>query len=230
MRVADVRPPIGAEFDGPAAQVEEPMPDVEAELRATVKALCAVHSKMLAIIAGEHEGSLLLDPKDVFAIKDAALKGATLLDQEHRRAREAREKALLEAAKVADKYYIEIAHRIRALSAIGASGEPHGIEEKWLETARAQHAEISAAENEFLGALKASDEGWRPIESAPEDGTAVLLGWSDGTPDPIGVGRWHDAELGEWISDEASSFTSQPTHWQPLPPPPASDGKPEVGT
>jgi hypothetical protein len=51
--------------------------------------------------------------------------------------------------------------------------------------------------------------GWRPIESAPKDGTRVLL-W-DGRRQH--VDWWNH---GWWN-------TSRPTHWQPLPPPPEPD-------
>ena len=69
---------------------------------------------------------------------------------------------------------------------------------------------------------------WQTIESAPKDGTWILLfvtepagsdyaiatgepeGWSH-----IDVGRWHD-DVGEFERVHAG----EPTHWMPLPPPP----------
>jgi hypothetical protein len=64
---------------------------------------------------------------------------------------------------------------------------------------------------------------WQPIESAPKDGTKVLLfGESDGMG-CISVGWYEDIsqaanpddEQGYWCSDLATE-----THWMPLPAPP----------
>jgi hypothetical protein len=71
---------------------------------------------------------------------------------------------------------------------------------------------------------------WRPIETAPRDGTEVLL--------------YTTAFNGEWIVVQGAYFSSpkqiddgwetafgfhgEPTHWQPLPPPPgAAETQPE---
>lgn len=57
---------------------------------------------------------------------------------------------------------------------------------------------------------------WQPIETAPKDGTRILL-WGD-LPDWDGcfyeVGYW-DESIGGFTCDV------EPTHWQPLPKPPA---------
>lgn len=60
---------------------------------------------------------------------------------------------------------------------------------------------------------------WRPISSAPKDGTAVLV-W-DATPHHPDGGRatvvhWNLREWSEWGPGSASYAT----HWQPLPSPP----------
>ena len=69
--------------------------------------------------------------------------------------------------------------------------------------------------------------GWQPIETAPKDGTRLLLagggsveiGWwkprdPKRNPDPAVSGDWHWAD-----SYESGPLTSL-THWQHLPPPP----------
>ena len=62
---------------------------------------------------------------------------------------------------------------------------------------------------------------WRPIETAPKDGTQVLLARSDGI---VGCGRWEDVRgvylwVGEWSSD-TKDVGLKPTRWMPLPEPP----------
>lgn len=69
---------------------------------------------------------------------------------------------------------------------------------------------------------------WRPIETAPKDGTDILLGCA----------TWKRPELGQWSVETAAWFTDgggyedgevangpdevdSPTHWQPLPANPA---------
>lgn len=60
---------------------------------------------------------------------------------------------------------------------------------------------------------------WQPIESAPKDGTAVLL--YDPTTESGGFvfeGAWENGwyDYGDW-------FDRTPTHWIPLPSPPRSE-------
>ena len=85
---------------------------------------------------------------------------------------------------------------------------------------------------------------WRPIETAPKDGTSILLHCSryfrDESPalecDDVNtvVASWWereepnaDGELGDWICymdlpmDPLCPF--EPTHWMPLPDPPSAE-------
>lgn len=82
---------------------------------------------------------------------------------------------------------------------------------------------------------------WRPIETAPKDGTAILLfgGENDANhtpsvPHPLSGGPvvglwstygWYEGG-GEWITTffdggMATVAREEPTHWMPLPEPPA---------
>jgi hypothetical protein len=67
--------------------------------------------------------------------------------------------------------------------------------------------------------------GWRPIETAPKDGTYVLL-WFPETDLPVRVGYWSRADY--WYSYAGHvrrRFESGPTHWMALPAPPADVGE-----
>lgn len=76
-------------------------------------------------------------------------------------------------------------------------------------------------------ALSSWVDGWRPIATAPRDGTFILLGCA----------TWERPELGQWslptaywstdggsYEDGETASTSDevdsPTYWQPLPPNP----------
>lgn len=72
--------------------------------------------------------------------------------------------------------------------------------------------EITSLRTE-LAALRESVE-WREIETAPKDGTRVILATiSDGDVDSSS-GYWTDHNGGGWVR----FMPWQPTHWLPLPP------------
>ncbi len=64
---------------------------------------------------------------------------------------------------------------------------------------------------------------WQAIETAPQDGTSVLL-WArpNGLPE-YGLSVWIGAYRGSytegWDSDDSGRWLA-PTHWHPLPEPP----------
>lgn len=79
---------------------------------------------------------------------------------------------------------------------------------------------------------------WRPIETAPRDGTCILVyepgerpgeanlnislvhfsEYGYGSPD----GGWRLCETGGWAED-SDPMNDTPTHWMTLPPPPSSE-------
>jgi hypothetical protein len=70
-------------------------------------------------------------------------------------------------------------------------------------------------------------DGWMPIETAPKDGTRVLL-MLRGPKPPEMIARWtqawtsEDDDPLEWINDEENAIYGTATHWHPLPAPPAA--------
>jgi imidazoleglycerol phosphate synthase glutamine amidotransferase subunit HisH len=63
---------------------------------------------------------------------------------------------------------------------------------------------------------------WRPIETAPQDGSR-LLGWVDGEVRFIFYGKTSHVPIYGWnVCDQGAEDCDlvMPTHWMPLPPPP----------
>lgn len=93
--------------------------------------------------------------------------------------------------------------------------------------------------DEIVGMVRdmARASSWQPIETAPTDGT-VMLGWfpyfcAAGERGQVFVMRWNDEK---WASKPKPHFDAsgwvwgvrelrkrQPTHWMPLPDPPAQE-------
>lgn len=67
------------------------------------------------------------------------------------------------------------------------------------------------------------NNGWLPIESAPKDGTCILV-WGpeeEGFNSGMGV-VWFCALEGWFVEGDLGSVGESYTHWQPLPAPPSS--------
>lgn len=85
------------------------------------------------------------------------------------------------------------------------------VEHEWhaWTTARATYLAVIAAAAEIEAATPIA--GWRPIETAPKDGTPALL-WDECEY----IGRWSPSEK-KWLG----AIGIVPTHWHPLPLPPS---------
>jgi hypothetical protein len=59
---------------------------------------------------------------------------------------------------------------------------------------------------------------WQPMETAPKDGTRVLL-WSEEWTAAC-TGQYYGEPRGWGVFYDVGMFKHQPTHWQPLPEPP----------
>lgn len=87
--------------------------------------------------------------------------------------------------------------------------------------------EVEAAVAENVGVKPA---GWLPIETAPKDGTRVLLFMRRRDESAIDIGHWlvwsanmkRAGHKDGWVH----YVVGQPTHWMPLPPPPANPENP----
>lgn len=67
---------------------------------------------------------------------------------------------------------------------------------------------------------------WQPIETAPLDGTEVVLFYPHMSNGLVTAGYYHRADFHHepyWYADLVNGGASPPTHWMPLPPPPPTD-------
>ncbi len=81
---------------------------------------------------------------------------------------------------------------------------------------------LSSPDHADAGKLVEGD-GWLPIESAPKDGTIVLLGWNDPDIEEIGaVAGWYEGGPADkcWYDQYHEPVTA--THWMPLRPLPSA--------
>ena len=85
-----------------------------------------------------------------------------------------------------------------------------------------------------VGFFSPAQDGWQPIETAPRDGTVILL--AQGSPwFSVAAGRWwpENPDEGErypwWVADDCNDDLVNgwqkdcPTHWRPLPAPPSTE-------
>lgn len=64
---------------------------------------------------------------------------------------------------------------------------------------------------------------WQPIETAPKDGSEILLFCPDDEPQVVAGNYYRPAKCwmyADQLMNEVSPDGCQPTHWMPLPEPP----------
>lgn len=91
---------------------------------------------------------------------------------------------------------------------------------KKLEEARDNKRYLTVDDlNEAIAALTVSGErdGWRPIESAPKNGTAMLLGAHVKDDDAMVCLGWWSVDHDGWYWGNHRVLMRQPTMWHPLP-------------
>jgi hypothetical protein len=102
-------------------------------------------------------------------------------------------------------------------------------------------------EPKVMQALREHDssaQGWQPIETAPKDGTRILVfdeydaqdvawwapeeggEWSDSLQEKINGGEWIDGTVADWGCQEYRHL--RPTHWMHLPAAPSAPNADEV--
>ena|SRR3990167_3521283 len=85
---------------------------------------------------------------------------------------------------------------------------------------------------------------WQPIETAPKDGTEILVYYEFATVPIVHIARWDDDRFDQWEGERFASKADKigwwsyvetsvsqhkldefntPTHWMPLPAPPSDD-------
>jgi hypothetical protein len=80
-------------------------------------------------------------------------------------------------------------------------------ERKWLHDGV---DEMMATVGKRLAAVR-----WRPIKTAPKDGSKILVGWTN--DDRVALAEWNGRR---WELAYNGEGLPRPTHWQPLPLPP----------
>ena len=92
------------------------------------------------------------------------------------------------------------------------------------EMSNARAAFVAALVNWFRSqnaALQNSTTEWQPIETAPKNGTPILI-WDGNTQCVARMEFWFTGHEGSWVcigasGYECSSNFDSPTHWMPLP-------------
>lgn len=112
------------------------------------------------------------------------------------------------------------------------SEEPPIRYQEWFvdsQIARAEAAESNRDEWRKLYQDTLAAQQWQPIETAPKDGTAILVYDEGAALVTWEVYRRHQEEHADWClmdswQDEQGGYSTvnHPTHWMPLPEPPAA--------
>lgn len=61
--------------------------------------------------------------------------------------------------------------------------------------------------------VAASDGLWKPIQTAPKDGTRILVYWPNC---PMNIVHWSEFQQ-SWLFDFDDRKCNEPTHWRPRP-------------
>lgn len=104
-------------------------------------------------------------------------------------------------------------------------------ENGWWETSiGAKFGKERLSDLEFYLRSELGKQQWQPIETAPRDGTEIILGaWDEeGKFITVANARWvenYEATKEFWHDIEGSFKQEDVTHWMPLPQPPITDAE-----
>lgn len=91
----------------------------------------------------------------------------------------------------------------------------------------AEHPQAPIYWQEFANALRElqrlRSNAWQPIETAPRDGTEILIFIPDCDQAVASYQYGDDEDMAGWWGDGGFHY-ADPTHWQPLPAPPSDGG------
>ena len=124
-----------------------------------------------------------------------------------------------------------LVHAEAGLADIGDADREPGDDLAWCEDRAAQALAKPREAIEALRAELAKPDGWMPIDTAPKDGTYILLGSTDGAwiarnyPVYVSGYRPEDPWQSMMLNHEHMGRypKAKPTHWMPLPPSPQGD-------
>jgi len=77
---------------------------------------------------------------------------------------------------------------------------------------------FKAAWDRLAALSDAPGEGWRSMDSAPKDGTRILLAWKPvgGLSEHVELGKWKSRQ--GWSNTYGHAFSGEPDAWAPLAP------------
>jgi hypothetical protein len=137
---------------------------------------------------------------------------------------------IVEALKDFEQWCLSAREKLGAIDGYDyRSGEEYGLRRAELEAHRRICALLSQPKTGGAHPAPSVVEDWRPIESAPKDGTTVLIGRDMGEPWGFvrGYGHWEGFRgIEGWLAYPIFEIPGvlglgNPTHWTPIPAPPA---------
>ncbi|WP_394659938.1 hypothetical protein [uncultured Novosphingobium sp.] len=135
---------------------------------------------------------------------------------------------LCQEGEVEASDYCNIDGRALGVQFYGIGKEFGAHERLWSETLAALPDLLTTLETLTQENARLREAGWRDIESAPRDGTRIML-WLREPWACVEVARWYES-WGIWLTDRyfpnetddmGGIGADVPTHWMPLPPAPA---------
>lgn len=143
-------------------------------------------------------------------------------------------RALVEEMRALAKRHVNLVKTGAAYAAGELRGAPTSTFEIYIGHFREIGKEIEAVLTRVESSLAspAGMEGWMPIETAPKDGTWVLLYSPDAVEPQVFQGRFiefeGDPDPAEWYVgdlDQPVVLDADPTHWRPLPAAPRGEAE-----